>query len=52
MALSTKIINLIWLYVLDDPNQICAVSQISVVQQEEWVFLLRILVKVINQARV
>ena len=55
MALGAKVINLIRLNLLDDPDQIGAVSQVSIVESEVGELslltnLVRILVKVIDTA--
>jgi hypothetical protein len=48
MALCGQVIDLVRLHLLNDPNQVRRIRQISVVQLETNVFLVRILVQVID----
>ena len=48
MALGAKVINLIGLHLLHDPNQVGAVGQVPVVEHQPWILFMGILVKMIN----
>ena len=48
MALCTKVVDLIRLNLLNDPNQIGAVGQIAVMQNQTRIRFMGILVKVVN----
>ena len=48
MALGTQVVDLIRLYLLNDPDQVCAVGEVAIVQHQARVALVRILVEVIN----
>lgn len=48
MDLGAKVVDLIGLHLPDDPNQVGAVGEIAIAQNQEWVALIWILVKVIN----
>ena len=48
VALGAEVIDLIRLHLLDDPNQVGAVSEVAVVEGEPGLSLMRILVKVID----
>ena len=52
MALGAKVINLIRLHLLDDPNQVGAIGEIAVVEHKAGIAFMRILVEVINSAGV
>ena len=48
MTLSTKVVDLVRLHLLNNPNQIGAVSEVAVVEHQSRVALMRILVQMIN----
>ena len=48
MALSAEVINLIWLDLLDDPNQVCAIGEVAVVEHNPRIALMWVLIEVIN----
>ncbi len=48
MALGTKVIDLLRLHQLNDPNQVSAVGQIAVMEHQPWISLMGILIEVIN----
>ena len=50
MTLSAKVINLIWLYVLDYLYQVAAVGETAVVEYKPRVLLMGVLVEVIDPA--
>ena len=52
MALGAEVIDLIRLHLLDDPNQIGAVGEVSIVKNQARVALVEVLVKVINSTGV
>ena len=52
MALGAEVVDLIRLHLLDDPDQVGAVGEISVVENQSRVTFMRILVEVIDSARV
>jgi len=52
MTLSTKVIDLIWLDVLNDFDQIAAVCEIAVVEDKSLVLFMGVLVQVINSVGV
>ena len=48
MALGPEVVDLIGLNLLDNPNQIGAVGEIAVVEDQPWISLIGILIQVIN----
>ncbi len=52
MALSTQVVDLIGLHLLDDPDQVGAVREVAVMQHQPWIALVGILVEVIDAGRV
>ena len=48
MTLSTEVVYLIGLNLLDNPNEIGAVGQVPIVEGESGIAVMRILVKVID----
>ena len=57
MALGTEVVDLIRLHLLNDPDQVCAVGEVAVVEGELWGLalltpLVRVLVEVIDPAGV
>ena len=48
MALGTKVVDLIRLNLLDDPDQVAAIGEVSVVQNQSRVLFVRVLVEVID----
>ena len=48
MALGSKVVNLIGLHLLHDPNQVGAVGEIAVVEDQPWILFMGILIQVIN----
>ncbi len=48
MTLGSKVVDLIRLHLLDDPNQVGAVSEVALVEHEARVVLVRILVEMID----
>ena len=57
MALGTEIVNLIGLYLLNDPLKVAAIAQVAIVQRQGWRLtlvtkLMRILIKVIDSCGV
>lgn len=52
MALSTKVVDLVRLLLLDDPDQVGAVGEIAVVQHQSRIALVRILIQVIDPSGV
>ena len=48
MALGTKVVDLIGLYLLHNPNQVGAVGEVSVVEHEPWICFMGILIEVVN----
>ena len=57
MTLGTEVVDLIGLHLLDDPDQVGAVSEVAVVEGELWGLalltpLMRVLVEVIDPAGV
>ena len=52
MALSTKVVDLVGLDLLNDADQVGAVRQVPVVQDQTRISLMRILIEVVDPARV
>ena len=48
MALSSKVVDLVGLNLLDDSDQISAVGEIAVMQDQAWIHLMRILIQMID----
>jgi hypothetical protein len=48
MALRSQVVNLVRLHLLDDSNEIRRIREISIVQLETHVSLVRVLIKVID----
>ena len=48
MALGTKVVDLIGLHLLDDPDQVGAVSEIAIVEHKARITFMGVLVEVIN----
>ena len=48
MALGTEVVDLVGLNLLDDPNQICAISEVAVMQYKPLISFVRILVEMID----
>ena len=48
MALSAEVVDLIWLHLLDDPDQVGAVDEVAVMEHQSRVALVWILVQVID----
>jgi len=48
MALGAEVVDFIRLHLLDDPDQIGAVSEVAVVQREPGIELMRILIEMVD----
>ena len=49
MALGTEVVDLIRLHLLNNPDQVGAVSEVAVVEHQARTTLMRVLIKVINR---
>ena len=52
VALGTKVVDLIRLNLLDDPDQVAAIGEVSVMQNQLWVLFVRVLIEVVDAAGV